>query len=207
MIQLDNFVDGVSVHLGTQTAGSVPRTAVIFAARQAVKQFCDDSLAYIVRASDDPQKNNAITDTSRVFMMRQGTNCQLALPRNTFIKKVWQLSDGCCGRKALNKATHNYPNVIELFNEKDKADDVVVSLSINQHALECPDFIYHEYYDGILSGTICYLQAMPNREWAAPNFSQYHQQQFEQAIKDARKAVDDGFRKARSNSTIPAKFQ
>jgi hypothetical protein len=46
MIQLDNFVDGVSIHLGTQTAGSVPRTAVIFAARQAVKQFCDDSLAY-----------------------------------------------------------------------------------------------------------------------------------------------------------------
>lgn len=207
MIQFDNFVDGVSVHLGTQTAGAVPRTAIVFAVRQAVKRFCDESLSYIVRASDDYTKNTDINEPMRVYLTRNDKQCQLALPRNTFIKKIWQVSDGCCSRNALAGVWHEYPNTVWLGDKKDKADDVVVSLSITQNALECPDFIYHEYYDGILSGTIAYLQAMPNREWAMPNFADHHKYQFEQAIKQARQAVDKGWNKNPANTTIPAKYQ
>ena len=48
MIHLDEFVDGVSVHLGNADASNVPRLAIVFAARQALKRFCDESFAYVV---------------------------------------------------------------------------------------------------------------------------------------------------------------
>lgn len=205
MVQFDNFVDGVSIHLGTQTAGAVPRTAIIFAVRQAVKQFCDESLAYIVRASADNQLATAPNfNPAQVFMTQTGKQCELTLPRNTHIIKVWQTSRCPCQRVA-DDILYDFPNIIWLNDENDKADEVVVSLSVTQNALECPDFIYHQYYDGILSGTIAYLQTMPNREWAMPNFAENHAKKFADCIKQAKNARDKGFRR-RANTTVPAKF-
>ena len=70
MAQLDDFVDGISIHLGNNDASNVPRIAVVFAARQALKKFCDESLAYIVNAFDP------LIDTSRPL-----TESDLALTR------------------------------------------------------------------------------------------------------------------------------
>lgn len=208
MIQLDEFVDGVSIHLGNAGASSVPRIAVVFAAKQAVKKFCDDSLSYIVNAFDptDERNINRAPSPTSLYMNRMERQCRLSLPRNTHIVKVWQLSDHACQPNDELAATYDYPNIINLDDEHTNIGNVVISLSINQHALECPDYIFHQYYDGILSGIIAYLQAMPNREWAMPNFAESHQRKFEQSIALARQAVNKGFRKRQAPASIPANF-
>lgn len=208
MVQLDEFVNGVSVHLGNAGASSVPRVAIVFAARQAVKQFCDKSLSYIVNAfdpTDDKNIDRHPTSTS-IYMSRIEKECRLTLPRNTHIVKVWQLADCACQPNDELDSIYDYPNVINLYDNHADTTNVIVSLSINQHALECPDYIFHQYYDGILSGIIAYLQAMPNREWAMPNFAENHQAKFMQTIQEAKRAVDNGFRKRRAPTSIPATF-
>ncbi len=208
MIQLDEFVDGVSIHLGNAGTSSVPRIAIIFAARQAVKQFCDESLSYIVSAFDPLADENIDRQptVNTIYMNRLDKECQLTLPRNTHIIKVWQLTDKTCQQSDELYLIYDYPNTVSLYDEHTDADNVVVSLSINQLALECPDYVFHQYYDGILSGIIAYLQAMPNREWAMPNFADNHQAKFKQAIKKARLAVDMGFRKRQAPNEIPPNF-
>lgn len=208
MVQLDEFVNGVSVHLGNAGASSVPRVAIVFAARQAVKQFCDESFSYIVNAfdpTDDKNIDRHPTSTS-IYMSRIEKECRLTLPRNTHIVKVWQLADCACQPNDELDSIYDYPNVINLYDNHADTTNVIVSLSINQHALDCPDYIFHQYYDGILSGIIAYLQAMPNREWAMPNFAENHQQKFMQTIEKAKRAVDNGFRKRRAPTSIPATF-
>ena len=208
MIQLDEFVDGVSIHLGNAGTSSVPRVAIIFAARQAVKKFCDDSLSYIVNAFDPTHEDNhsRAPSSNNVYMSRIEQQCRLSLPRNTHIIKVWQLSDCACQPDDELDVIYNYPNVVNLYKKDTDSSNVVVSLSIDQHALECPDYIFHQYYDGILSGIIAYLQAMPNREWAMPNFAENHQIKFDQSIELARNAVNKGFRKRQAPNSIPANF-
>ncbi|WP_201595320.1 hypothetical protein [Psychrobacter vallis] len=208
MIQLDEFVDGVSIHLGNAGTSTVPRIAIIFAARQVVKQFCDESLSYIVHAfdpTDDKNTERQPTSTS-IYMSRIDKQCRLALPRNTHIIKVWQLADCTCQPNDELDVIYDYPNMVNLYDNHADTSNVVVSLSVDQHALECPDYIFHQYYDGILSGIIAYLQAMPNREWAMPNFAENHQQKFMQAIALARRAVDKGFKKRQAPNSIPANF-
>lgn len=207
MISFDEFVDGVSIHLGNAGNSGVPNIAIIFAVRQAVKQFCDESLSYVVKAFDTTDASiagtSALTD---IEMTRLEDRCELTLPASTHIIKVWRLTDSYCRPIDLSDYTYDFPNIIMLNDKNDKADDVVVSLSINQDATACPDYIYQKYYDGILSGAIAYLQAMPNREWAMPNFAENHNAKFMQAILKARHAADNGFRKQAPSTSIPPNF-
>lgn len=206
MVSLDEFVDGVSVHLGNSDASGVPRLAIEFAARQTVKRFCDESLSYIVSAFDVSDIDSARQPTlADIEMSRVDRRCELTLPASTHIIKVWRLSGECDARLGRD-FTYDYPNVVSLSHKHIKAENVVVSLSINQDATLCPAFIFNQYYDGILSGIIAYLQAMPNREWAMPNFAENHEAKFYQSIIKARQSVDNGFRKAPSRQEIPPKF-
>lgn len=206
MAQLDDFVDGISVHLGNNDASNVPQMAIVFAARQALKRFCDESYAYIVNAFDPLTDTDRLITDSDLSLTRLDKRCELNLPENTYIIKVWQLSDSCCDYDNLTDAIHSYPNIINLHASDNKTDDVVVSLSINQSAEECPDFIYHRYYDGLLSGTIAYLQLMPNRQWSEPNMAQVHMAAFDEAIRKAKHDVSSGFLKNRPKTSIPASF-
>lgn len=207
MINFDEFVDGVSVHLGNADTSSVPHMAIIFAVRQAVKRFCDESLSYIVKAFNTVDADiGYVPALSDIEMVRLDDRCELTLPTSTHIIKVWSLSARTCRAIDLSDYTYDYPNLITLSNKRDKSDNVVVSLSINQDASECPDYIYQQYYDGILSGTIAYLQTMPNREWAMPNFAENHETKFMQAIIKARQATDKGFRKKAPVTSIPPSF-
>lgn len=205
MVQLEEFVDGISIHLGSAGASSVPRIAVVFAARQVIKRFCDESLSYIANAFDvadiDSNRQPSLSD---IEMVRVDRRCELSLPADTHIIKVWSSSESACQHS--DDYIYDYPNIINLHDDQEKTDQVVVSLSIGQGALECPDYIYHQYYDGILSGTIAYLQMMPNREWAIPNFAENHEVMFRESIEKAKRAINHGFRKNRPITSIPANF-
>lgn len=206
MVDLDEFVNGISVHLGNSDSSKVPQIAIEFAARQTVKRFCDDSLSYIVSAFDASKiDHNRQPLLSDIEMTQSGGRCELTLPANTHIIKVWRVQgyhDWCdaAGRNYV----YDYPNVVRL--DRGEAEHMTVALSLNQDATECPDYIYHQYYDGILSGMIAYLQAMPNREWAMPNFAENHEMKFQQAVLHAKQAVAKGFRKRQASTSIPPSF-
>lgn len=207
MVQLEEFVDGISIHLGNADASGVPRIAIIFAARQAVKRFCDESLSYIASAYEmadiDNDRQPLLSD---IEMIRVDRRCELTLPMDTHIIKVWSLSSNACERQQSWDYIYDYPNFINLPSDNYRGDQIVVSLSINQSATEIPDYIFNQYYDGVLSGTIAYLQSMPNREWALPNFAENHEAKFVRAIEKARHSVNNGFRKQTPASTIPGNF-
>ena len=206
MVALDEFVDGVSVHLGNNDASNVPRLAVVFAARQALKRFCDESFAYVVNAFDPLAGTNQVLSPNDFHLSVTDRRCEIAIPDDTHIIKVWQLSDECCDAQGLLDSIHSYPNIINLPADDSKTDNVVVSLSINQATESCPDFIYQRYYDGLLSGTIAYLQLMPNREWSEPNMAQVHMAAFDETIRKAKSHISNGFLKGRPSTSIPATF-
>ena len=207
MAQLDDFVDGVSVHLGNAGASNVPRIVVVFAARQAFKRFCDESHAYIVSAFDPLSDVDRLVTDLNVPMTRLGKQCTLTLPEHTHIVKVWRLTDGCCEHdRSLASSVYIYPNIINLDDKNRKTDNVVVSLSVDQATETLPDYLFNRYYDGLLSGTVAYLQLMPNREWSEPNMAQAHMMVFEETILKARIDVSSGFLKDRPKTSIPASF-
>ena len=207
MAQLDDFVDGISIHLGNSDASNVPRIAVVFAARQALKKLCDESFAYIVNAFDPLIDIDRPLTDSDLSLTRLNKRCELNLPANTHIIKVWRLTDNRCEHERwLDSAEYGYPNIINLDDKQRHTDNVVVSLSVAQTTEECPDYLFNKYYDGLLSGTIAYLQMMPNREWAVPNLAQDHYALFERAIQKAKSDVSNGFLKDRPMNEIPASF-
>lgn len=207
MAQLEDFVDGISVHLGNSDASNVPRIAIVFAARQALKRFCDESYAYIVNAFDPLVETDRATTESDLSLTRNDRHCQLDLPEHTHIIKVWRLTnDDCEHYNQLGGAIHTYPDTINLDNKDSRADNIVVSLSVGQATEELPDYIFNRYYDGLLAGTIGYLQMMPSKEWSMPNMVQDHFALFDQSIKKAKTDVSSGFLKSRPMSTVPGNF-
>ena len=126
MAQLDDFVDGVSIHLGNTDASNVPRIAVVFAARQALKKFCDESFAYIVNAFDPLIDINRPLTDSDLALTRLDKRCELSLPANTHIIKVWRLTDNHCEHDGwLASARYGYPNIINLNDKQRRTDNVV----------------------------------------------------------------------------------
>lgn len=207
MAQLDDFVDGVSIHLGNADASNVPRIAIVFAARQALKRFCDESFAYVVNAFDPLVDTNKLASDSDLIMSRTGKRCEIDLPANTHIIKLWRLTNDCCEHDGwLDSAIYTYPNIINLDDKQRRTDNIVVSLSVGQATEELPDYIFNRYYDGLLSGTLTYLQMMPSREWAVPNLAQDHNAIFEEVIRKAKADISNGFLKNKPMTAIPASF-
>jgi hypothetical protein len=79
---------------------------------------------------------------------------------------------------------------------------VVVSLTTKQDSLTCPDFLYQNYHDAIVSGAVASLQMMPARAWSEPNMAAVHQQNFDDFVKKAISDRDDGFGLARRPTRV-----
>lgn len=194
MAQLDDWLDGINTHIAAQidSAGNVPRLVVVLAVRSAVKEFLEESNVWVYRPKD------VLTQLSDRIVM---------IPRDTYICKVWPME---CNPCVSNELSYSHPNIIHLADvrnyEKQTLEGIEVSLSITQSSLECPMFVFDRYHNGILSGTLARLQAMPGKAWSDPSMVAYHLGIFETAIKSARSDVENSFNKKRSNYHIPASF-
>jgi len=81
-----------------------------------------------------------------------------------------------------------------------------VSLKPTQDALSCPDVIALDYFDGIASGAVAYLQQQPREEWSAPNMVQIHLQRFEAAITRGVRKRNSGFGKSKACATVKSHY-
>jgi len=196
MAQYDDWLDGVNTNIASQagSAANVPRVIVVHAVRSVVRGFLNDTDSWVHKPQNIVER---LTD--RVLM----------IPRDTYICKVWQLRGES---DVTDRITYSHPNVLHLDLLDDSEirripiKDIEVSLSVTQTSLECPMFIFDRYYDGILSGVLANLQAMPGKAWAEPSMVAYHRSVFESAMMTARQNVSAGFNRQKSRQTLPANF-
>lgn len=196
MAQFDDWVDGVNTYIATQTgsAANVPRVIVVHVVRSAVRKFLVESKVWVHKPH---------TTIPRM------TDRLLMIPRDTFICKIWQIRENSCLTQYM---TYSYPNVVSLdkLSERDRESEdlkhLEVSLSVTQTSLECPMFVFDRYYDGILSGALANLQAMPGKVWADPSMVAYHRDIYEQSIISAKNDVSAGLNRQKSSTSIPASF-
>lgn len=196
MAQFDDWMDGVNTYIASQagSAANVPRVIVVHAVRSAVRKFLTESNIWVHR----PRST-----------MDRLSDRLLMIPRDTFICKVWQIRENSC---LTDQMTYGFPNVVHLdkLSERDRVSDdlknLEVSLSVTQTSLECPMFVFDRYYDGILSGVLANLQAMPGKAWADPSMVAYHRDIYESAINTAKSDVSSGLNRQKSATTIPANY-
>lgn len=196
MAQFDDWVDGVNTYIASQagSAANVPRVIVVHAIRSAVRKFLVESKVWVYKP--------------RTTIKRMADHL-LMIPRDTFICKVWQIRENSC---LTHYMTYGFPNVVSLdkLSERDRESEdlkyLEVSLSVTQTSLECPMFVFDRYYDGILSGALASLQAMPGKAWAEPSMVAYHREIYESAIITAKSDVSSGLNRQKSANSIPANY-
>lgn len=198
MVEYDDWLDGVNTSIAGQagSAVNVPRLIVVQVIRSVVREFLSESNIWIHTPIVQP-----FIDGSRDRLLN--------LPRDTYICKVW---DGRCCSYLINNISYSHPNIINLAGlsegevKRETLKGLEVSLSMAQSSLECPRFIYDRYYDGILSGALAALQAMPGKAWTEPNMVAYHRERFEQAIRKAQSDLSKSFNRQKNKNTIPPNF-
>ena len=196
MAQFDDWVDGVNTYIATQagSAANVPRIIIVHTIRSAVKKLLTDSKIWVHQPHTTIERM-----TDRLLM----------IPRDTFICKLWQIRENSC---LTHYMTYSFPNIVHLnkLSERDRVSKdlkyLEVSLSVTQSSLECPMFVFDRYYDGILSGALANLQAMPGKAWTDPSMVAYHREIYESAIITAKSDVSSGLNRQKSANSIPANY-
>lgn len=196
MAQFDDWLDGINTHIASQagSAGNVPRLIVVQAVRSTVKLFLTDTNLWVHRP--------------RTAMVHADSRL-LEIPRDTYICKIW-----ACDRQPgmVDRLRYSHPNIIHLDglnnSERDSKSllSLDVSLSVTQNSLECPMFIYDQYYSTILSGALAGLQAMPGKAWSEPSMVVYHKQLFDQGVIEANKLGRLGINRQKSPNTIKPNY-
>lgn len=192
----EDWLDGINTHIATQqgSAANIPLIIVINAVRSVMREFLVESKCW--------------THHSSVLNKTENTR-QMLLPKNTFICKVWPIRRWPCFSSRLS---YSHPNVIKIKDLTDSESNsealsnIDVSLSVTQDSVGCPKFIYDRYYDGILSGVLANLQAMPGKAWTDPNMVAYHRSIFEDAVTRASSDIDSSFNRERSNYDIRPQY-
>lgn len=196
MAQFDDWLDGINTHIASKagSAGNVPRLIVVHAVRSVVRQFLTDTNLWVHRP-----RTAIVQAQSRL----------LEIPRDTYICKIWA-SDQQPGM--VDRLRFGHPNIIHIDDlsnaERDSKSLLTldVSLAVTQNSLECPMFIYDQYYSTILSGALAGLQAMPGKEWSEPNMVAYHKQLFDQGVMEANKLGRLGINRQKSPNTIKPNY-
>lgn len=191
MAEYSDWVDAISVHLP-----NCPRVAIIHAVKQTVIEFCERSLAWVYQCEE-----TALIDSGAI----------LDLPINSTICHTWALQGRteihCCGNDPAFFVEP--PNLLQ-FDDPERLTltsiKPLVSLKPTQDALSCPDFIALDYFDGIASGAVAYLQQQPREEWSAPNMVQIHLQRFEAAITRGVRKRNNGFGKSKACATVKSHY-
>lgn len=190
MAEYADFLPGINVHIGND----VPRVVMIHTVKSAVRKFCDESKVWVHDCFSldlDPEQ--------KIY--------QLDVPYDSMICKVWSIT----GRKDIGDYYQQPAHHIQFNNQLVFDADLpnhftqlqpVVSLTTTQDSLTCPDFIYQNYHDAIISGAVASLQMMPARSWSEPNMAAVHQQMFDNAVKKAIASRDDGFGLARKPTRV-----
>lgn len=196
MAQFDDWTDGVNTYIASQagSAANVPRVVVVHAIRSAARKFLTESKVWVHKPHT---------------MISRDDDRLLMIPRDTFICKLWQIRE--CGH-LTDYMTYSFPNTVHLGKlskqdrESEHLKNIEVSLSVTQTSLECPMFVFDRYYDGILSGALAHLQAMPGKAWVDPSMVAYHREIYESAITSARSDVSAGLNRQKSANSIPANY-
>lgn len=196
MAQFDDWTDGVNTYIASQSgsAANIPRMIIVHAVRSAVRRLLTESRVWVHRPHTT---------------IEQLDDRLLMIPRDTFICKIWQIRENSC---LTHYMTYGFPNVVHLdkLPARDRSSDdlkhLEVSLSVTQTSLECPMFVFDRYYDGILSGALASLQAMPGKAWVEPSMVAYHRDIYDSAINAAKSDVRSGFNRQKSSDTIPANY-
>jgi hypothetical protein len=188
--EYDDFLPGINIHIGNE----VPRLAMLYAVKSVVRKFCDESKIWV-------------HDCSAIDVIQEQLMYPLDVPNDSVICKVWSIT----GRKDIGDyyqcPAHHIQFNNQLVFDADLPNNlkqlaVVVSLTTKQDSLTCPDFLYQNYHDAIVSGAVASLQMMPARAWSEPNMAAVHQQNFDDFVKKAISDRDDGFGLARRPTRV-----
>lgn len=192
MVPYDDWVDGVNTSIASRhdSASNIPRVVIVRAIRSAVRRFLVDSNVWVHKVA---------------LPKKYGDTHYSPLPVDTFICKAWDSND--CNQYALDELTYSHPNILNTKELRDRnIENIDVSLSVTQDSMECPLFIYDRYYDGILSGALSSLQAMPGKAWSDPSMVEYHEAMFDRYVTKAQSDSRNGLLKRKPKNSISPNF-
>ena len=217
MAAFDVFIPSINVHVSM-----CPRVIMINAIKSIVRQFLDETHAWVIEVEPDidcddhPRTRCEVKkkdcESSPFFM-----ELYIPLPMQAcFINKVWSLY-------GMNEIP-NYPKAprhhfkidpihhknLLVIDEKpqcqDKKFNLILSLSTMQNALECPDFVFQMHLDTIVHGCAYYLMSMDKQDWSNPNLAVHHLEIFKKGIEDAKNQVQQGFGISRQTYRVKPRY-
>ena len=187
-----DWVDGVLIHVG-----NCPRPAVLHAIKQAVIEFCDRSRVWLF----EPVGIELMVDQNRYEIEDQ--------PTESTICHLW---DAYTERRDCDVNIHyESPNILVVKPKKNGQFipykvAPLLSLKPRQNSLECPDFIYDDYFEVIQNGAVAYLQLQPERPWSQFNMAQFHQLEYERGIDRATQKINEGLNRPKPSYRVKANF-
>lgn len=182
MAEYAEFQPAIIAHVGNDCPGLV----VMSHLKTVVRDFLDLSQTWVY----DCPEIEVVDRTQRMYV--------LDLPADSMVCKMWSIH----GRKCVGEyfqEPHYYINFNnQLVFESDlptyfKKIEVVASLKTMQDALTCPDFVYQNYHDIIVAGTVARIQLMPATTWFNPQSAEINQAIYKQGVDRAKNDVQDGF--------------
>lgn len=192
MSQYEDFTPSISIHVM-----QCPRIVMINAIKTMVRQFLE-------------QSNVWVYEVMPVQVDSEITQAFLQIPQFSYINKIWSLY-GQNGIQSYrqDKPKHHITQDNQIVIDESIPSttlNLIVSLSLNQNALSCPDFIFEKYLDVIVHGSAHYLMMMANQQWTNPDLAQYHYQQFIAGIEKAKSNVEKGFGLAHTTRRVRARY-
>lgn len=154
------------------------------AIRRAAVQFCRESHIWIEQISN-------------VYVFKNVTRYSLDIPEGSEVIALSNIET----ESGNGEIQWPSVNVYGLMTFKSMTTNATLSVWVvlmpSQDATGLPDRIGLHYREALIEGALAILQAIPGRDWSAPNFVQMHKMAFQQGIVDAKQ------RRHRGNTERP----
>lgn len=173
---------------------------------EATREFCQDTLAWLVKDTitldgsieytPTVPAESSIVDVRRAVMSRRSGSDYGQYTRGVYeIKKVgqYELTGERLTGSTPQVISHIGDNTLHIEPANSGEVELLLAIKPTLTAEEIDEFIVNEFEDTLRCGTLARLFAMPNRSWSNLEYALYKRREFDQYKAEARRRASDGF--------------
>lgn len=207
MISIQKFVPQIASNVP-----ACPRSILVATLSSTLMDFCERSLlwtkmsvptdivAKVPRYTFVPEDEATVVSASLALCNDRALE-QTTLDELNSTKPSWRSTKGEAPTVYFMDTSYSIRVYPEPTKDLDKALQVQVALKPKRDAKEVPDFLYENWADTIVHGTLAKLFAMTSKEWANPQLVAFHEEEYRAGLSRAKsKAI-----KSRQSVSISVK--
>ena len=197
MREFADFADAVKLALS-----ECARILAVDAIRATVIELCERSLVWVYEHDPMTYSNDPSTYL-------------LTIPVGARICHIWGIEGHknlACSRYDVEPYRLNMDTKALVFNQdpylRDRQILPVFSLKPDRDTLSCPEFLYQDFFDEVVSGAIVKLLENPSTTWAQQyiNIIPIHRARFESGVERGIERRNDGLGMARPTNRVKAYY-